>query len=60
LIVSIDVKFQEDKSWNNQTSEMIVDQIPSIQEDKQVDATGQQASRTRLSRLEVHGQGEQT
>jgi hypothetical protein len=30
LIVSKNVKFQEDKSWDNQTSEMIVDQVPSI------------------------------
>jgi hypothetical protein len=30
LIVSRDVKFQEDKSWDNQTNEIIVDQIPSI------------------------------
>jgi hypothetical protein len=34
LIVSRDVKFQEDKSWDNQTNEIIVDHIPSIQEDK--------------------------
>jgi hypothetical protein len=60
LIVSRDVKFQEDKSWDNQTSEMIVDHIPSIQEDKQVEATGQQASPPRLPRLQVQGQGEQT
>jgi hypothetical protein len=37
--VSIDVKFQEDKSWVNKKNEIIVDQIPSIQEDKQVEAT---------------------
>jgi len=60
LIVSRDVKFQEDKSWDNQTSEILVDHIPSIQEDKQVEATGQQASPPRLPRLQVQGQGEQT
>jgi len=37
LIVRRDVKFQEDKSWDNQTSEILVEQIPSKQEDKKVD-----------------------
>ena len=39
LIVTRDVKFQEEKSSDNQTSEILVDQIPSIQEDKQVETT---------------------
>jgi hypothetical protein len=30
MIVNIDVKFQEDKSWDSKTSEMITDQFPSI------------------------------
>jgi hypothetical protein len=30
LIVSRDVKFQEDKSWDNQTSEILVEHIPYI------------------------------
>lgn len=34
LIVSRDMKFQEDKSWDNQRSEILVEQIHSIQEDK--------------------------
>jgi len=32
LIVIRDVKFQDDKSWDNQTSEILVAQFPSIQE----------------------------
>ena len=59
LIVRKDVKFQEDNSWDNQTNEIIVDNIPSIKEDKQVKSTGQQVSPPRLPRLQVQGQGEQ-
>jgi hypothetical protein len=58
LIVSRDAKFQEDKSWDNQTSEILVEKIPSIQEDKQVEATRKQASPPKLSRLQVRVQGE--
>ena len=54
------MKFQEDKYWDNQKSEIIVDQIPSIHEYKEVEATGQQYSPPRLPVLKVKGQEEQT
>jgi hypothetical protein len=50
-IVRRDVKFQEDKLWDNQTSEMILDHIPSINEGNQVEATRQPSSPPRPSRL---------
>jgi hypothetical protein len=34
LLVSRDVKFQEDKFWDNQTNEIILDHIPSIHKNK--------------------------
>ena len=55
-IIRRDVKFQEDKSWDNQTSEIIFEQIPSIHEDKKVESIGHQPS----PRLQVLVQGEQT
>jgi len=60
LRVRRDVKLQEDKSWDNQTSEMIIDHIPFIQEDKQVEATWQLDYPPILPRLQVQGQGEKT
>jgi hypothetical protein len=39
LIVRRDVEFQEDKSLDNQESEILVEQIPSIREDKQLETT---------------------
>jgi hypothetical protein len=50
------VKFQEDKSLDNQTSEMIVNQVLSIEKYKQVEAIGQKDSPPRIPRLKVQGQ----